>query len=99
MTATTLKKPRRYGVTNRMSVGRVIIYVFLTLLGFVMPTTASYIDNKANMSSIQNTYFAELICNADIDFDATFEKYIKEWNEAGGAEWTKEINEYWASRN
>ena len=34
----------------------------------------------------------------DIDFDATVEKYIKEWNEAGGAEWTKEINEYWASR-
>ena len=66
---------------------------------YTMPTTASYMDNKANMSSIQNTYFAELICNPDIDFDATFEKYIQEWNEAGGAEWTEEINAYWDSRN
>ena len=65
---------------------------------YTMPTTESYMDNKANLSSIQNTYFAELICNPDIDFDATFDKYIKEWNEAGGAEWTEEINEYWASR-
>lgn len=65
---------------------------------YTMPSTESYKDNSANLSSIQNTYFAELICNPDIDFDATFDKYIKEWNEAGGAEWTKEINEYWDSR-
>lgn len=65
---------------------------------YVMPTTESYPDFSANLSSIQSTYFAELICNADIDFDATFDQYIKEWNEAGGAIWTEEINEYWASR-
>lgn len=65
---------------------------------YVMPSTESYKDNSANLSSIQSTYFAELICNADIDFDATFDQYIKEWNEAGGAIWTEEINEYWASR-
>ncbi len=65
---------------------------------YTMPTTESYLDNKATLKSIEDTYFAELICNPDIDFDATFEKYIKEWNEAGGAEWTEEINEYWDSR-
>lgn len=31
------------------------------------------------------TYTADLICNPDIDFDATFDQYIKEWNEQGGA--------------
>lgn len=41
---------------------------------------------------------ADLICNPDIDFDATFDQYIKEWNEQGGAQWTQEINEYWQSR-
>lgn len=65
---------------------------------YVMPTTESYKDNSANLGSIQSTYFAEIVCNPDIDFDATVDKYIKEWNEAGGAEWTKEINEYWDSR-
>ena len=65
---------------------------------YVMPTTESYKDNSANLGSIQSTYFAEIVCNPDIDFDATVDKYIKEWNEAGGAEWTKEINEYWSSR-
>lgn len=65
---------------------------------YTMPTTESYIDNKTNMGSIENTYFAELICNPDIDFDATFEKFINEWNEAGGTEWTEEINKYWTSR-
>ena len=44
------------------------------------------------------TYTADLICNPDIDFDATFDQYIKEWNEQGGAQWTQEINEYWQSR-
>ncbi len=38
MTAAATKKPKakRYGVTNRMSVGRVLIYILLTALGFVM---------------------------------------------------------------
>lgn len=36
MTAMSAKKPSRYGVTNRMSVGRALIYVILTMLGFVM---------------------------------------------------------------
>lgn len=64
----------------------------------VMPTTPSYADNQSTLSSIISTYTAELICNPDIDFDATFDKYVKEWNELGGAEWTREINEYWQSR-
>lgn len=64
----------------------------------VMPTTESYIDNKATLSSLVSTYTAELICNADIDFDETFDKYVKEWNKLGGEEWTEEINEYWQSR-
>ena len=65
---------------------------------YVMPSTESYRENSTNLGSIQSTYFAEIVCNPDIDFDATVDKYIKEWNEAGGAEWTKEINEYWSSR-
>lgn len=65
---------------------------------YTMPSTESYVDNSANLSSIQNTYFAELICDAEIDFDATFEKFVNEWNAAGGEQWTEEINEYWASR-
>lgn len=36
MTAMSAKKHSRYGVTNRMSVGRALIYVILTMLGFVM---------------------------------------------------------------
>lgn len=38
MNAATIKRPRtkRYGVTNRMSIGRGIIYILLTLLGFIM---------------------------------------------------------------
>lgn len=38
MTAVTNKKNRtnRYGVTNRMTVGRALVYLFLTMLGFVM---------------------------------------------------------------
>lgn len=38
MTAATMKKPsaKRYGVTNRMTFGRAIIYVLLTMMGFVM---------------------------------------------------------------
>ncbi len=47
---------------------------------------------------VVTTYTADLICNPDIDFDATFDQYIKEWNEQGGAQWTQEINEYWQSR-
>ena len=64
----------------------------------VMPTTASYMDSKATLTSLVSTYTAELICNPDIDFDETFDKYIKEWNELGGELWTQEINEYWQSR-
>lgn len=38
MTAVTNKQKRasRYGVTNRMTVGRALVYLFLTMLGFVM---------------------------------------------------------------
>lgn len=36
MTAATMKNTKQYGVTNRMSVGRVIIYILLTMLGFAM---------------------------------------------------------------
>lgn len=64
----------------------------------VMPATESYTDNKTAINNVFNTYRAELICNPDIDFDATYEKMVKEWHEVGGALWTEEINEYWASR-
>lgn len=69
-----------------------------TVPTIVMPITESYKDNKANLSKLVSTYTAELICNADIDFDETFDKYVKEWNDMGGAQWTEEINEYWQSR-
>lgn len=69
-----------------------------TVPTIVMPITESYKDNKANLSKLVSTYTAELICNADIDFDETFDKYVKEWNDMGGAQWTEEINEYWKSR-
>lgn len=64
----------------------------------VMPTTESYADNKTAIDDTYKAYRADLICNADIDFDETYEKMVQEWNAVGGADWTKEINEYWASR-
>ena len=69
-----------------------------TVKTYTMPTTESYMDSKTTLDSIVTTYTADLICNPDIDFDATFDQYIKEWNEQGGAQWTQEINEYWQSR-
>ena len=65
----------------------------------VMPTTESYPDFGSTIGKLITTYTAELICNADIDFDATFEQFVQEWNEQGGAIWTEEINEYWDSRS
>ncbi len=64
----------------------------------VMPTTESYKDSQSVLSNIVSTYTADLICNPNIDFDETFDKYVKEWNDQGGAKWTEEINEYWQSR-
>ena len=65
----------------------------------VMPTTESYPDFGSPIGKLITTYTAELICNADIDFDATFEQFVQEWNEQGGAIWTEEINECWDSRS
>ncbi len=65
----------------------------------VMPTTESYPDFGSIIGKTISTYTAELICKEDIDFDATFDKFVKEWNAQGGAVWTEEINEFWQSRN
>jgi len=57
-------------------------------------TTPAALENGAVLSDIVKSSETELICSTEIkDFDAAFDEYIKKWNESGGAQWTKEMNE------
>ena len=87
---------------NNVGMFRVLLYYNQVLrisqaqVGFY--TNVLFWNGWRHGEDVVTTYTADLICNPDIDFDATFDQYIKEWNEQGGAQWTQEINEYWQSR-
>ncbi|HML45130.1 MAG TPA: extracellular solute-binding protein [Clostridia bacterium] len=58
----------------------------------VVGATPTYIDKGSVLSDIINKYETELIVSTDVDFDATFDKYVAEWNSAGGQTWTGEMD-------
>lgn len=58
----------------------------------VVAATPTYVDYGTALSKIVEKYESELIVGEDIDFDALFDRFVAEWNAAGGAKWSEEMD-------
>lgn len=59
----------------------------------LFPMTDSYVQNIVVLRDLRESYEAKLVVSDDIDFEAVFQEYIEAWNNAGGAQWTQEMND------
>ena len=60
-------------------------------------STASqvYMDCGADMDQIINEMFAELLTTDEAKMQDVYNDYIKQWEDAGGSDWEKEVTELW----
>jgi putative aldouronate transport system substrate-binding protein len=59
------------------------------------PDTPTMISKKSNIDSKENEIFTNIIMGASID---EFDKWVKYFNDQGGVQITKEVNEWWAAQ-
>ena len=50
------------------------------------------LEYSASLKDLENSRIAHLVLDADIDFDAEFDKFVSDWNAQGGEEWTAEMD-------
>ncbi len=58
----------------------------------IIATTPAQIEYGTTLNDLVKSSIAHLMLDADIDFDAEFDKFISDWNAYGGAEWTEEMD-------
>lgn len=61
----------------------------------VAPPTDAAIAKKALLDTMEKEIFAQIIMGSK-PLDA-FDKFVSDWNANGGEQWTKEVNEWYAS--
>jgi putative aldouronate transport system substrate-binding protein len=86
----TLNKQTREGVTLAYSEG-------LENTANVVAALKSRVEYGAEMDQIINEMLARLYVTTD-NLKTVYDRYIKEWETAGGAEWEKEVNEAWIAQ-
>lgn len=58
----------------------------------VLPVAPAYMDYGTALNKLVSEAKASLIVTEDVDFDAVFDQFLKNWNEQGGELWTQEMN-------
>jgi len=58
----------------------------------IIATTPAQIEYGTVLNDLVNSRIAELVLTPDIDFDSECDKFIQDWNNYGGAEWTEEMD-------
>ncbi len=67
----------------------------LMVESFVGAPTATMVERRATLEKMEKEVFVKIIMGAaPID---EFDKFVSDWNELGGADITKEVNEWYAS--
>ncbi len=58
----------------------------------VIAVTPAQQEYGTVLSDLISSRRTALILEPDIDFDAEFDKFVQDWNQYGGAQWTEEMN-------
>lgn len=88
--------PKIYGVDGVFRHGvKYIDNDLLKLEGYAGPPTPTMTEKQSTLKSLETEMFVKLIMGAaSID---EFDKFVTDWNKLGGADMTKEVNEWYAS--